>query len=1737
MKKIALLLCAILITCLSFALTSCECEHEYGKWTVTKAATCSAVGEQERICSKCEEVEKGEIPKVTDGGHVYGDWQTIVEPTCSKEGKKERTCTLCSKKGSAIIPALTEGGHTYGEWVITVEPTCSTEGQRVQRCKDCDSPNYETLSPVDENGHSFGQWQTVTEPTCSTEGEQTRDCIYCDEKETEKIPVLTSGGHSFGAWTVTTEPTCSTEGEQERSCTACGANEIDTLSPLDEGGHSFGSWQTITEPTCDKEGEAKRECALCEGYETKSIDKLPVVYTITVNIDGAETVVNVPESGKYSLTAPTKLGYEFTGWTDGITPFPASGIVTENKSITANFEILPTKTFNELKSRLEGGADKILIADNITLSDTIYVINEVEIYTIGNYTLTRDASFTKDLFVLGEDRNGDSSILSGSLAKVTIKPIEGATLTIDGNKSNLTDTVVGTAFFMTSGSTLNIYDGVTLQNHKKLGNEKILDTKYAFNGGITAGGSVVLINDGTLNVYGGLFTANEVSPLNSSMTPDEQKVEGYDNSTYGGAVYSLGTINIYGGTFSENKASYGGAIASGRVINIEAGLFENNSSSYYGGALYQTNNAASVAYIGKEGKDISVIFRGNSSLLGGAIRTQYNSGTIIYGGTLFDSNKALSHIVTEDVLDEETGEPTGETTNVVITDGRGGAIQCYGELIIYYAEFKNNYAMERGGAIDAKYSSEDLDPRVIKIYEALFDGNTASLGAGIAGYSDYDASSDAIIELGNVTFTNNKASSNGGAIYLTVESVVNIFGNATFKNNSADSKGGAFYLTNASRLEMLESSSTLIEGNTANSYGGAAHLKTDSTIIIRNATFKDNTSGSNGGAIYSTGSTVNVMGTSDKIVSFTGNVSDNRGGAIYVSIEGETQTTLNVSYASFTSNTANEKAEYGGGAIYSTNSIVNLDNSTFDGNHAVFGGAISLYTQSVLTGEKLVFTNNVADAYGGVIYTSKATVTLTDITASGNKGTGYTEAISETEEKYHDSVGGAFYFNSNTTATLNKITAENNSANFGGFMTVGGGATATILSRTGASTISGNASTSYGGAIYCKESSTLNIEATNENSITFSGNNAGSHGGAIFNKNSTIKIVGTESAPVVFESNETDKQGGAIYLITDSETVTAKLDVSYASFETNTAKQVVQYGGGAIYSSGGVINLDNTSFDGNHAIFGGAISLYSGSVLTGEKITFTNNIADLQGGVIYTSKATVTLTDSSASGNKALGATTIEGESETHTNGYGGAFYFNTTTTAILNNVSFVSNTAQMGGAVVVYGDSNVTFTDCTFDGNTTTRLGTNDSQGGAIYSYKSENTLNNCTIKNSSAGTRGSAIYSTTSTVTLKGCLITENTGNDSIVYFTKSTFNSTNDTYTRNSTKTGVIYINTNTVATIVDAIMEYNTATSHGGCIYIPNGTLTIDNLSATSNTSGGNGGAIHITSASASATIKNSSFTGNSTPINNGSYGGAIFAGNSATLTLTDVVFTSNVSSNGGAIGLAGASLTINGITASKNEASDNSTTELGNGGAIGVKDGSTGVVIKINAGTTITENTFTDNKASHGGGAIYLKDSEGEFTANQLTFTGNEATSYYGGGLLLRASSPELLTVDIGTIVAEGNTAGGNGGALYLYKLTGTLDSLTANNNSANNGGAIYLAGSTAIDIGALYGSGNSAITNGGYAYMGTSTTRILSGELGENNDENGYELYFSVKINVKTDSFTFPEGGINDASKIVVITE
>lgn len=289
----------------------------------------------------------------------------------------------------------------------------------------------------------------------------------------------------------------------------------------------------------------------------------------------------------------------------------------------------------------------------------------------------------------------------------------------------------------------------------------------------------------------------------------------------------------------------------------------------------------------------------------------------------------------------------------------------------------------------------------------------------------------------------------------------------------------------------------------------------------------------------------------------------------------------------------------------------------------------------------------------------------------------------------------------------------------------------------------------------------------------------------------------------------------------------------------------------------------------------------------------------------------------------------------------------------------------------------------------------------------------------------------------------------------------------------------------------------ASSWGGALY-NEGTLILDNvtfnndIAKTPKAVGGGAMALVATNGNpVSTTIKNSTFTNNSTESSPGykNNGGAIYVyGTSSklvgdnTLKISDSLFESNhTNKTGGAIGVnnlgpSNFEIEINDTTFTKN----NST---GYGGAIDVTTGGTGnVTIKLDHAT------FNSNKSESDGGAIAYE--KGNITSNIInsTFTNNTANN---GGAIYNG----IKNLTISNTIFDGNKTndGGKGGAIYN---AGNISlSQTEFKQSSDT---IYMANDSAADF-----SGTNTL-NGSISSENATSEIKNKGTLILNADNSGY---------------------------------
>ncbi len=415
------------------------------------------------------------------------------------------------------------------------------------------------------------------------------------------------------------------------------------------------------------------------------------------------------------------------------------------------------------------------------------------------------------------------------------------------------------------------------------------------------------------------------------------------------------------------------------------------------------------------------------------------------------------------------------------------------------------------------------------------DSNMSHAGVATVDYKTTGVSvADGTEFNGNV----NNASTAGGALKLlngvTIGNNVRFVGNKTVDPAWG---GGAMYIKLANKaVESSDTSVTigsngLFDGNSGN-LGGAIALEYGDVTIGEKTTFSNNRA-ANGGAIamwQDAGDRPNLQSslTLNSVV-FDANQATGMGGAIFAdknagdlvvnngTFTGNTakfggaifnQGTLTFENgAQFTENTANGGA---GGAIYNYGSINALDNATFSGNTASQGGAInnaklasSATPGTIETISNSTFSNNSAGSSQGGAIRNQGVIgsiinSVFDSNTAGNGG-----AINNGTWGTIDtisSIEGSMFVNNKASGGNGQGGAITNAGSIGSVKNV---------------TFEGNSADNIGGA-FANVAPQTNDKTTKSSvsfeNVTFTGNTAGANGGAIYNaERGNVNLNGTNT--------------------------------------------------------------------------------------------------------------------------------------------------------------------------------------------------------------------------------------------------------------------------------------------------------------------------------------------------------------------------------------------------------------------------------------------------------------------------------------------------------------------------------------------------------------------------------------------------------------------------------------------------
>ena len=426
------------------------------------------------------------------------------------------------------------------------------------------------------------------------------------------------------------------------------------------------------------------------------------------------------------------------------------------------------------------------------------------------------------------------------------------------------------------------------------------------------GGAVYLENNATV-VYKGNslieFIGNYAKQNGGALFSVKSKGKFQENSTVnfmdntgegnGGAACFSSNSNItfeeYSTniiTFYNNNAIQGGAIYTESSTNIQIGsqsniLFTNNNA-ILGGAIFCYNKTI----ITTKGNSFIKFAKNTALNQGGALVIKQNSIMTLKGNSnvTFHSNKAI-HNGGSVLLEFNSKLQYEEHCTVTFngnraTDGTGAAISSSANSVVKFKEsstvmFFDNSALQ-GGAIYSLFNSSLIFSNSTAV---TFSDNIAAFGGALNfyGYSHIFFKGDVNC---TIIFNNNKATQNGGAIYLQTHSGVIFQGSLTVKfHNNEATLGGAINCNSHSDITYKENVNVTFSHNNAKLGGGIYMVTSNITVADKSVLkFTYNTALQDGGAIF-LDKEFTIVITGDADITFSFNMASDYGGAIYSRVD------------------------------------------------------------------------------------------------------------------------------------------------------------------------------------------------------------------------------------------------------------------------------------------------------------------------------------------------------------------------------------------------------------------------------------------------------------------------------------------------------------------------------------------------------------------------------------------------------------------------------------------------------------------------------------------------------------------------------------------------------------------------------------------------------------------------------------------------------------------------------------
>ena len=457
-------------------------------------------------------------------------------------------------------------------------------------------------------------------------------------------------------------------------------------------------------------------------------------------------------------------------------------------------------------------------------------------------------------------------------------------------------------------------------------------------------------------------------------------------------------------------------------------------------------------------------------------------------------------------------------------------------------------------------------------------------------------------------------------------------------------------------------------------------------------------------------------------------------------------------------------------------------------------------------------------------------------------------------------------------------------------------------------------------------------------------------------------------------------RGGAVYVTGGNFTMESGSTIADSSVQGTSAS-----GGGVYVMNGTFIMEDGSKITGSSAtVSGGGVAVSTGGTFTmrGGTIdgTGANSNAESGGGVeIY--DAIFTMEGGTITGNNAT---------------YGGGVRVDSGEFTMKDGTISDNNATELGGGVCVI-DGSFTMSDtATIQGNTAT------THGGGVYVNGGNFEMIGGTIGGTDAGSANSAQY---------GGAVYVNGG----AFTMKSGSKITGSRATGTTASGGAVYVAGGTFTMNGTAILQGNTATTHGGGVHILSGGTFIMNGGTIDGTIGGtagntaeNGGGVFVSGGTFN--MYDGTISGNTVTE---SGGGVCISGGTFTMSDSAVISGNTATRSGGGVFVSGSgNFIMEGGTIGGTGGESHNSAE--NGGGVYIHNGA----------FTMSDGSISGNTATDNGGGVYVGD--GTFTmSGGAVISKNFATSSSGSGGGVYVSSTGSFTLGPSSAAASSPVVSGN----------------------------------------------------------------------------------------------------------------